>query len=81
MLIDEVAELLYHSDSSQIPWNKALDEDRRLYYKTAELVASAVADYLQQENEAYSGALQLASQLLVTEVEFSRLNRSRRAVT
>lgn len=81
MIIDELAELLYYGDSSQIPWDKALEDDRRYYYKTAELVVSAVADYLENENDAYSGALRLASQLLITEVEFSRLNRTRQVAT
>lgn len=77
MIVDEIAELLYTSDNSAIPWNKALVEDQVLYTRTAEVLIEAVAQYLDSESDNFSGSLHLAAQLLNTQTEVSRLRRQR----
>jgi hypothetical protein len=78
MLVETLAEVLYISDAPAIEWRSALDEDRIFYMKVAEVVVDTVVSYLNSEDEAFDGALRLASQLLSNDAELSRLNRTRR---
>lgn len=78
MIVDEIAEYLYTSDNSVIPWDKALVEDHVLYIRLAEVLIESIAQYLDSESVNYDGSLHLAAQLLNTQIEVSRLRRQRK---
>lgn len=78
MIVEQVAELLYASDSPlPISWQQALPEDRLLYLQTAEVVIDLIVQYLEYEDsENYDGGLRLAVQLLANGAEVARLRRA-----
>lgn len=75
-LVNEIAELLYGEDSSFIPWDKALPEDRVYYTKVAEVIVDAVIEHLIVKDEDFSGGLRAAIEYLSTESEIARLRRT-----
>ena len=76
MLVTEIAELLYSEDSSYVPWDKALAEDRVYYTKVAEVILDAVIEHLVIKDEDFAGGLRAAIEYLTTETEIARLRRS-----
>lgn len=75
-LVTEIAELLYTEDSSYVPWDKAIPEDRIYYTKVAEVIVDAVVEHLVVKDEDFSGGLRAAIEYLTTESEIARLRRS-----
>ena len=75
-LVNEIAELLYGEDSSFIPWDKALPEDRIYYTKVAEVIVDAVIEHLIVKDEDFSGGLRATIEYLSTESEIARLRRT-----
>lgn len=76
MLVTEIAELLYSEDSSYVPWDKALPEDRIYYTKVAEVIVDAVIEHLVIKDEDFAGGLRAAIEYLSTESEIARLRRT-----
>lgn len=76
MLVTEIAELLYSEDSSYVPWDKALPEDRIYYTKVAEVIVDAVIEHLVIKDEDFAGGLRAAIEYLSTESEIARLRRA-----
>lgn len=76
MIIAEIAELLYSEDSSYVPWDKAIAEDRIYYTKVAEVILDAVIEHLVVKDEDFSGGLRAAIEYLTTESEIARLRRT-----
>lgn len=75
-LANDIAALIYTADAPFVPWDKAIDDDRRHYLAIAQVVLDSVGDSLQQRDAAFSGALAPAIEVLRIEVEASRLARS-----
>ena len=75
-LVPEIAELLYSEDSSYVPWDKAIPEDRIYYTKVAEVIVDAVVEHLVVKDEAFAGGLRAAIDYLTTESEIARLRRA-----
>lgn len=75
-LVTEIAELLYSEDSSYVPWDKAIPEDRVYYTKVAEVIVDAVVEHLVVKDEDFAGGLRAAIEYLTTESEIARLRRA-----
>lgn len=75
-LVTEIAELLYSEDSSYVPWEKAIPEDRVYYTKVAEVIVDAVVEHLVVKDEDFAGGLRAAIEYLTTESEIARLRRA-----
>lgn len=76
-LVNELAELLYTSDGPFVPWANALEEDKNLYTRLAEVVTEAVSSHLQARNEAFGGAFTATIGYLDAETEIARLTHGR----
>lgn len=75
-IIDEVAELLYLSDSPALPWDKALPEDRTYYTRVSEMVIDTVADHLStQDRQSYHGGLSASVEYLRSHSDISKVRR------
>jgi len=73
-LVDRVAHVMYNADA-YIPWDKALEEDRSYYLRSAEVVIDTVIGYLESSNEAFHGALTPAIEIITIQTESARLRR------
>lgn len=74
-MVNDVAEILYTADAPFVPWDKALDDDRRHYLLLAQAALEVLADDLDNKNDSFGGALGVAIALIRAEVEVSRLRQ------